>query len=367
MNRRQFLAYGGAGAAVSASLEAHAQTTALVIDLTIEPVDVEMIDGKVVYQRLFYAAGAPRPVLRMREGQRVTIRVRNNSPAAHGFGIPGIATATIAPIAPGQTGQATFVAPRGGTYLYLDPSNAPAHRLLGLHGALVVTPANGRTTAGSITPYSSAFLTPAARAVFDNMRDVAGVRYRGDPWKPEREKIWLFSQVDPALCEAADLGRPLDGPTIARTFAPRYFTINGMSGFDSSEADSVKPEGYVGQPMLLRTLNAGGVTHSPHIHGNHVLECSGTDAAGAVIVRDNIIERDSWMMRPLERKDVMLPFERPQDVPPAAWPPQQEPFPLRYAMHCHTEMSQTAGGGNYPQGLTTHWVLLGPTRPAATV
>jgi hypothetical protein len=29
-------------------------------------------------------------------------------------------------------------------------------------------------------------------------------------------------------------------------------------------------------------------------------------------------------------------------------------------MHCHTEMSQTAGGGNYPQGLVTDWELTGP-------
>jgi hypothetical protein len=37
----------------------------------------------------------------------------------------------------------------------------------------------------------------------------------------------------------------------------------------------------------------------------------------------------------------------------------QEPFPLRYVMHCHTEMSQTAAGGNYPQGMVSHWEILG--------
>jgi len=63
-------------------------------------------------------------------------------------------------------------------------------------------------------------------------------------------------------------------------------------------------------------------------------------------------------MRPMDRKDMILPFERPPDI--AVWPPKQEPFPLRYVMHCHTEMSQTAGGGNYPQGLVTHWTMTGP-------
>jgi hypothetical protein len=48
----------------------------------------------------------------------------------------------------------------------------------------------------------------------------------------------------------------------------------------------------------------------------------------------------------------------------AAWPPKEEPFPLLYPMHCHIEMSQTASGGQYPQGMVTHWELLGPKRGA---
>jgi hypothetical protein len=34
-------------------------------------------------------------------------------------------------------------------------------------------------------------------------------------------------------------------------------------------------------------------------------------------------------------------------------------------MHCHIEMSQTARGGQYPQGMVTHWELLGPKRGVA--
>jgi hypothetical protein len=39
---------------------------------------------------------------------------------------------------------------------------------------------------------------------------------------------------------------------------------------------------------------------------------------------------------------------------------KEEPWPLRYVMHCHCEMSQTAGGGNYPMGAVTHWEMTGP-------
>jgi len=62
-------------------------------------------------------------------------------------------------------------------------------------------------------------------------------------------------------------------------------------------------------------------------------------------------------MPPMARKDMLLPFVKPFDAP--VWPPIEEKFPMRYVMHCHCEMSNTAGGGNYPQGMVTHWEMLG--------
>jgi hypothetical protein len=268
-------------------------------------------------------------------------------------------------IAPGQRREIRFVAPVGGTYLYLDPLLAPLYRLVGLHGAFVVSPRDGRTPAGSPTPYSQTSQSAAVQSVFDAL----GVhpRFQGDKWNPldpEREKIWLLSQTDPALNRRVEQRLTVDAASIAASFKPRYFTINGRSGYDLDDDPTVKITGYIGQPTLIRTLNGGLATHAPHIHGNHVFELSGQSTAGAVSVRSNIYERDTWMLAPLDRKDVLLPFEIPPDIPREVWPPRQEPFPLRYVMHCHTEMSQTAGGGNYPQGIVTHWELLGPQRPA---
>lgn len=369
MNRRKFLAYGmmgGAVTALGATESAVGQAApSVVYDLDIEPVDVEMIDGKKIYMLLYYSSGSgpsrPRPVLTATEGDRVTIRVRNNAPEPHRFQIPGVTGASIASIAPGRTREVTFTAPVGGTYLYLDPLNAPVYRLLGLHGAFIVKPKNGGlTVGGKPTPYSTATHTPALNVLFDAF---GTPRFPGDPWVPNgigRDIIWLFSQVDPALNRKVELGQVVDPASVVSTFVPRYFTINGLSGFDLDDDDTVCPKGYEGQPTLIRTLNAGLARHSPHIHGNHVFLLSGTKTNSQVIVRDNIFEVDVWSMAPLERKDVLLPFEKPPDIPAAKWPPVQEPFPMRFVMHCHTEMSQTAGGGNYPQGLVTHWELLGP-------
>ena len=33
--------------------------------------------------------------------------------------------------------------------------------------------------------------------------------------------------------------------------------------------------------------------------------------------------------------------------------------PLEYPMHGHTEIDQTAAGGNYPQGMITHFIITG--------
>lgn len=360
MQRRQFLVYGAAwGSALALGADARAQTgSAIEAALTIEPVDAEMIDGVSVFMVVFFSAGGPRPVLRATEGDSVTLTIRNNDSRAHGFAIPGVPGASIASILPGREELVRFTAPRGGTYLYLDPTLAPVNRLLGLHGAFVVAPREPMTSTGVVTPFSRAALTPAIANVFEALG--ASYRFPGNRWTPDRERVWVFSQIDPVMNARVDAGAAIDPRAAAATFHPRYFTLNGKSGFDASHDPASKAEGYIGEPLILRVLNAGLATHAPHIHGNHLMELSGVDASGAQIVRENLIELDTWTMAPLDRKDMLLPFERPEDIPDAAFPLREEPYPLKYPMHCHIEMSQTAGGGNYPQGLITDWEILGP-------
>lgn len=373
MDRREVLQYGLLGGAASLAFPTNAMSATLAFDLSIEAVDVEMIDGQIVFMLLYYGMAngvrAPRPVLRARQGDTVTFSVRNNSQTRCGFSIPGVPAATINNIDPGQTGVVTFTAPRSGSYLYIDHTNAPVNRLVGLQGAFIVAPVNGTTVSGATAPYSQTMLTPEATMVFDAL-GAPGGRFPGNRWRPndpEREKIWMLSSVEPALNAQVLAGAVLNGATVQARFTPRYFTINGFSGIDSSEDPNTSPKGYVGQPTLLRTMNAGGVTHSAHIHGNHVLIVAESGANGVFACNTNIFECDVWTLPPLARRDVVLPYERPPDIPAAAWPMKEEPFPLRYVFHCHTEMSNTAAGGNYPQGMVTHWELLGLAPPPAAV
>lgn len=364
MRRREFLKHG-ASTLVFLGLGPHAaQGATLRIDLFITDVEVELIDGERVVMRCFaslaHGPRVPGPVIRTIEGDTVEIAVRNGLAEPHAFAIPDVTAAATGPIPPGGIRIARFTAPVGGTYLYLDPIDAPVNRLLGLHGALVVLPRLGTTAQGSPTPYSRSRQTPALATLFDAL---GRGRFPGEEWRPElaqRERVWVFNQIDPRFNAMAERGIPIAPQSFVRDFTPRYFTLNGRSGFEAAHDKDTVPVGREGEPILIRVLNGGLAEHSPHIHGNHIFELSETAADGSVRVRDNIIERDTWTMPALARKDVLLPFTKPIDIPAGAWPPRDEPFPLRYPMHCHNELSQTAAGGNYPQGLVTDWELDGP-------
>jgi Multicopper oxidase len=390
MQRREFLKYGGAGAvALGLGRAAFAPESALAalcqggatynLTLTITDKAVEMVDGEWLNMLAFSVLNDPRGarvpgrVLRVKEGAVVNITVFNSRPEPHGFEITGIPDSKIPSIDPGTSRCVSFVAPAGGTYMYHDASYGPVYRVLGLHGAFIVEPKNGGVTpAGSATPYSQAKLTPAVRSVMDAFG--SHERFPGEKWKPapsdqeysDFEKIWVFSQTDPKFNEKVEPEKAILPNSlmdrIVDNWLPRYFTLNGRSGFYiEHDGDDAVPANYIGEPTLLRVLNAGLVQHAAHIHGNHIFDLACAGPNGEVVVHDNVWERDVWPMAPMERRDVLLPYEVPPDIPrdfPASM--KQEPFPLRYVMHCHTEMSQTAAGGNYPQGLVAHFEIRGP-------
>jgi hypothetical protein len=126
--------------------------------------------------------------------------------------------------------------------------------------------------------------------------------------------------------------------------------------------------------MLVRILNSGLFTHSDHIHANHVYVTALNNE-----VQDNVVFIDSFAIKPLDRVDWLVPFIRPPDIAgdeaiplrnlipnelgltikgPNGSPGVQQ-SPLGFPMHCHMETSQTAAGGNYPQGTITHFDFLG--------
>ncbi|MDP3494452.1 MAG: hypothetical protein Q8R82_15180 [Hyphomonadaceae bacterium] len=372
MRRRDFIAYGSAGVLSAALVNEHPENTAeaqvaagFSFDLELVEVFQEMIDGEVLFALALrdQITRALRPILNVVEGANVTFRITNRTRKARRFALAGLADDFFAPIPAGGSIQLQTIANEAGTYCYLDNSEQAASRVAGFHGMMVIAPSDGKTPTGTRTPYNTP--TAAQSMLFDAL---GTARFPGEKWRPDlpsRTRTWVFNAIDPVLQQQLELGREVDQTAFLRTFYPRYFTLNGLSGYDSAHDKDTVPRGYVGEPVLIRCINMGLCTHSPHIHGNHVFRLSSTSPAGGVVKNQSIPEVDTWMLGPLARVDVLLPFVRPDDIPEKAWPPKQEKFPLKYPMHCHMEMSQTARGGQYPQGMITDWELLGDRRGGA--
>jgi FtsP/CotA-like multicopper oxidase with cupredoxin domain len=250
-------------------------------------------------------------------------------------------------IAKGQTVRVAFAAPRAGTYIYLDPENAPMNRVMGLNGVLVVLPDPQRSN----TPYSDN--TPAVQQLFDMLGTTE--IFPGDPWALEkREWLWVFHGLDSSKNELVRRNPELTAEEFLDGALTDYHLISGKSGFFAAHDPNIFPHGNIGQPALIRSVGTGLVTQSPHIHGNHVYQ-----VAVDGVVQDNPFSLDTWTVRPMSRVDVLLPFETPPDAHP--WPPSNiREFPMPFTMHCHIEMSQTATGGNYPQGSVTDWEITSP-------
>lgn len=178
MKRRDFLKYsmcGLAAVAVGSHLtipplfrrQAYAATQRF--DVDISEVMVEMADATPVYHWRFQFTNPPLPdtfpgpVILARQGDSITLNVRNTLDEPHAFAViaagpnpnafvPGSYSGVIAPFA-GPV-AVTFPAPAPGTYLYVDPLNGgttafgPGNRVLGLQGVLIVLPAAGNNPYG---------------------------------------------------------------------------------------------------------------------------------------------------------------------------------------------------------------------------
>ena len=425
MKRRDFLKFGTAGLAVVAvgtmadwplvwrGSKAYASSLGgshLTLDMVER--DAEMVDGIRVpmwaymltddnHGAALMAARIPGPVLVALEGDRIELHITNHitTGGAHGFAIPGVplrvddATVDQVTIPPGNNEvRIEFTAPAAGTYMYLDPLNAPVNRTMGLHGVLVVLP----NPVGNNTPYSTP--TPSVQRLFNDLGTAA--HFPGAPWDQARNAIWVFNCIDPVKAAAATAsGAAIAPATFLGGFLPQYFTINGKSGFFSAQhgngdeggagghehasglentlligeglfdpQGSVSIHGRVGQPIVIRTLNAGLMWQSPHIHGNHVYNLSDANINGSRQILSNLTMVDTWAMAPGDIKDVLHAYIAPPDIPANFWEAanagtNQEVFPLLYPMHDHNEISNTAAGGNYPQGAATHWQIDGPFDP----
>lgn len=326
--------------------------------------------GEYLVHRERWASYFPARTIIAESGSTIRLRVHNRLTQPHALRLHGVPHPTkpedlsTGPIPAGQTAELELTAPAPGTYVYSDPTNGDVERVLGLFGVLLV-----------MSPDAPWRLKPG------------GTEF-------ERQWLWMTHVVDPVWAKIASTGGTVD-PS-ATPAVPRYFLLNGHSGFQSlgisrdlAANDRRKEEtlmsgsareidvrnfsrsyspGAVGAGQLIRLVNAGIVRHQMHFHGNHVWtvrrgsldfprDRGYVDTAGHVVLQqwEDVVELEA-----LERKDSVLPLRRPPEVIDPVWHARKTDWV--YPMHCHAEPSQTAAGGLYPGGLVADWVLAAPTQ-----
>jgi hypothetical protein len=353
-----------------------------------------------IYKDDRFPADCPGPIIMAMEGDEIQVSIKNELSQDHAFFIPNVVNSGA--VKPKKRKTFSFIAPTPGTYLYYDNLNAPVNRVMGLHGALIVMPKSA-VAGNKFTPYRNP--TPNIQRLFN---DFGGPLSPGLAWEegdpstntpPFRQNVWLLHEASPILF--AEVGNyrgrgrsdyPADKfvnsftrDKYANTYKtgkfnkkPHFFTINGQSGHLSHHNPCVTPFRRVGEPVIIRTLNAGLATHSLHIHANHFYLLSLNNK-----LQNNLLWLDTHQVEPLGSMDWALPLRRPPDIPNErgigfadkplrdlkgqdVWPPLEElacyfpeegdPMatrmsPLCYPMHDHIETTQTAQGANYTTGI----------------
>lgn len=327
--------------------------------------------GQYLIRRNYWASYFPQRTIIAELGSTVRLRIQNRLGKPHTLTVfgagPDGGNLTTDAIAPDSVATLDFPCPPPGTYIFADPTNAPVERVLGLFGVLVV-------------------MDP------EHQWDIAVDRATF-----ERQWLWITHAVESRWASMEASGQTVN-PATTRA-VPRYFTLNGRSGFESlgitfDDAVNLATEeetlisGYPRQldvrqfgegteagtlrgGQLVRLVNPGIVFHQMHFHGNHVwnVRRNGVDwprhegyvdSDGHVVVQqwEDVVE-----LEPMDRKDIIIPIKRPPDAIDPVWFARTTDWV--YPMHCHAEPSQTAAGGMYPGGLVAHWTLKGPN-PGAT-
>jgi hypothetical protein len=194
-----------------------------VFELTARPVRWDILDDAKVTAWTFNGT-VPGPMIRVTEGDKVRVVLKNELPEAtsihwHGIPVPNAMDGVTA-IAPGESFTYEFTAPPAGSFMYHSHVNSDKQLGLGLYAPFIVDPQ-----------------TPSA-----NRADV--------------DVSWMLSEWRVGSDGQTYAAMPMAGAE------PNYFTINGKSSPNTQPIEAKK-----GQRVRVRLANVGQFTHPMHLHG----------------------------------------------------------------------------------------------------
>ena len=256
--------------------------------LTAKEIDWEIMDGTTV-RAWTYNGQMPGPEIRVTEGDRVRIALRNQLPVGtsihwHGVNLPpemdGPVGLNQAAVEPGDTFVYEFIATPAGTRWYHSHADPTAQIALGLYGALIVEP-------------------------------------REPQRSYDREFTYMLNEWDLELTPDVAMGRAPRGPRDQMLrggeLGTDLFLMNGHAH------ESIPPIKLTeGERVLVRLINAGNLPHAIHTHGHsfRIVATDGNDVPeGMEFVKDTVL------IGPGERYDLELVGDNP-----GVW-----------MFHCHME------------------------------
>jgi FtsP/CotA-like multicopper oxidase with cupredoxin domain len=262
-----------------------------VFELTTRAVNWPILD-EVVAAAWTYNGTIPGPMIRVTEGDKVRINLKNELPVPttihwHGIAVPnamdGIPNVTQDPVAPGESFTYEFTASPAGTYMYHSHFEGDIQVSAGLYAPFIIDPTEPTAT------------------------------------QPDVDVNLMFSEM---LIK--------DGQTFAAMpmagMEPNYFTINGKA-FPNTETIEVKK----GQLVRLRLTSIGQFVHPIHLHGVP-FKIVATD--GHPVPEAAQLTKDTVLVAPGERYDIEFVATEPG----------------QWMLHCHI-LHHTTNDNVEPGGL----------------
>jgi manganese oxidase len=224
-------------------------------NLTARAVKWEVAPGQLE-EAWAYNDQLPGPILRVTEGDKVKVTLKNELPEEtvihfHGPRIPnsqdGVPDVTQKTIKIGETYSYEFTAEPAGTYMYHSHHNSAVQEPKGLYGVFIVDPKPNTALAQRDAQYA-------------------------------KDVVQVLSEFE------------------------GYFLINGKA-FPATEPIQAK----VGEKIRIRLVNLGQANHPMHLHGFH-FKVIGTDGRA---VNGPPLEKDTINIAPGERYDLEFEADNP--------------------------------------------------------
>ncbi len=281
------------------------------VDISLEVIEVqeEVYPGEFVTFWVFApegrgmvsAARAPSPTIRVEQGDRVRITLRNTHYFPHTIHLhgtihpnemDGVPDFTQPAVKPGEAFTYEFVAKNPGTHFYHCHVQPDVHVLMGLVGMLIIEPNRAGNEFATLIP-GAGRITDLTKAALEHY---------------QREYSLVYMDIDERLNRIPAAYR--DPREIEKRMHREYdstqrraniFLLNGRA-FPFTLRDTLIEVGS-GERVKLRVLNAGARTMHLHTHGHHPIL---THLDGYPVSAEGRIVRDVFTVGAAQRVDLEL-------------------------------------------------------------